>query len=136
MARNVGNRWKSVPMTSFAELQARLEHTYGNRDRARGAAMTIAWLYEEVGDLAKAARGGTREEQLNELSDVMAWVIALANQLGLSIDEALERYADGCPRCNADQCICPSWLSLIPSEATVATPEPQQPLPVAVAPTA
>jgi NTP pyrophosphatase (non-canonical NTP hydrolase) len=132
MAKNVVNRWKSVPMTSFAEVQARLERTYGNRDRARGAAMTIAWLYEEVGDLAKAARKGTREEQLNELSDVMAWVIALANQLGLSLDEALERYADGCPRCKADLCICPSWLSLIPAGATVAALEQEQPLPVAV----
>jgi NTP pyrophosphatase (non-canonical NTP hydrolase) len=103
-------------MNSFADLQARLERTYGNRDRARGAAMTMAWLFEEVGDLAKAARKGTREEQLNELSDVMAWVIALANQLGLSIDEALERYADGCPRCKADICVCPPWLSLIPAE--------------------
>jgi NTP pyrophosphatase (non-canonical NTP hydrolase) len=69
-------------MNSFADLQARLERTYGNRDRARGAAMTMAWLFEEVGDLAKAARKGTREEQLNELSDVMAWVIALATSPG------------------------------------------------------
>ena len=123
----LSNRWKSIRMTTFAELQARLERTYGNRDRARGAAMTIAWLYEEVGDLAKAARRGTREEQLNELSDVMAWVIALANQLGLSLDEALERYADGCPRCKADLCVCPSWLSLIPADATLPAPQVEQP---------
>ncbi len=76
--------------------------------------MTVAWLCEEVGDLAKAARRGTRAEQLNELSDVLAWVIALANQLGLSIDEALERYTDGCPRCKEDRCVCPPWLSVIP----------------------
>ncbi len=123
----LSNRWKSIRMTTFAELQARLERTYGNRDRARGAAMTIAWLYEEVGDLAKATRRGTREEQLNELSDVMAWVIALANQLGLSLDEALERYADGCPRCKADLCVCPSWLSLIPADATLPAPQVEQP---------
>jgi NTP pyrophosphatase (non-canonical NTP hydrolase) len=102
-------------MTTFAELQGRLEKTYGHRDRARGAAMTVAWLFEEVGDLAKAARQGSREEQMIELSDVLAWVVALANQLGLSIDEALERYADGCPRCNEGACVCPAWLSLIPA---------------------
>lgn len=118
MVQNLSNQWKSVHVTSFAELQARLKRTYGNRDRARGAAMTIAWLFEEVGDLAKAARRGTRDEQLNELSDVMAWVVALANQLGLSIDEALARYADGCPRCKADVCVCPHWLSLIPVDGT------------------
>jgi NTP pyrophosphatase (non-canonical NTP hydrolase) len=102
-------------MSNFAEIQARMEKTYGHRDRARGAAMTVAWLCEVVGDLAKAARRGTREEQLTELSDVLAWVIALANQLGLSIDEALERYANGCPRCKEDLCVCPPWLSLIPA---------------------
>ena len=100
-------------MTNFAEFQARIEQTYGNRDRARGAAMTMAWLFEEVGDLAKATRSGSREQQLNELSDVIAWVVALANQLGLSIDGALDRYANGCPRCNEDVCIFPAWLSLI-----------------------
>ena len=53
-----------------------------------------------------AARKGTREEQLHELGDVIAWVTSLANQLGLSMTEAIERYADGCPRCCALPCVC------------------------------
>ncbi len=88
-------------------FQQRIEDTYGTRDRARGLAATVAWLAEEVGELAKAARKGTREEQLHELGDVVAWVASLANQLGLSIHDAVERYASGCPRCGGVPCACP-----------------------------
>ncbi len=91
----------------FDEFQGLIERTYGARDRARGQAATVAWLAEEVGELAKAARKGTRAEQVHELGDVIAWVASLANQLGLSFDEAIARYADGCPRCGAQPCACP-----------------------------
>lgn len=94
-------------MLSFAEFQRHIEATYGARDRDRGRAASVAWLAEEVGELAKAARKGTREEQLHELGDVVAWVASLANQLDLSIEDALGRYAAGCPRCGAVPCACP-----------------------------
>jgi NTP pyrophosphatase (non-canonical NTP hydrolase) len=96
-----------VAVTTFAEFQEVIEATYGTRDRARGQAATVAWLCEEVGELAKAARKGTREEQLHELSDVVAWVASLANQLDLSIEEAITRYTHGCPRCQGVPCSCP-----------------------------
>ena len=95
-----------VDVKTFAELQEIIETTYGARDRARGQAATVAWLCEEVGELAKAARKGTREEQLHELSDVVAWVASLANQLDLSIEEAMTRFAQGCPRCYSKPCNC------------------------------
>ncbi len=88
-------------------LQSVIEATYGVRDRARGLPATVAWLAEELGELAKAARKGTREEQLHELGDVIAWTASLANQLGLSMTEAIARYASGCPRCAAAPCACP-----------------------------
>lgn len=91
----------------FSELQGLIDDTYGERDRARGIPATVAWLAEEVGELAKAARKGTRAEQLHELGDVIAWTASLANQLGLSMNEALERYARGCPRCTKIPCGCP-----------------------------
>jgi len=93
-------------MTDLAQLQQLMEATYGTRDRARGVPATFAWLAEEVGELAKAARKGTREEQLHELGDCLAWLASLANQLGLSMDDAVARYADGCPRCGATPCAC------------------------------
>ena len=91
----------------LAAVQALIESTYGDRDRARGVPSTVAWLCEEVGELAKAARKGTRAEQLEELGDVLAWTATLANQLGLSLDEAMARYASGCPKCAAIPCACP-----------------------------
>ncbi len=94
-------------MTELARLQELMDDTYGVRDRARGVPATVAWLAEEVGELAKAARKGTVDEQLHELGDVLAWLASLANQLGLSMDDALRRYADGCPRCGRRPCACP-----------------------------
>jgi NTP pyrophosphatase (non-canonical NTP hydrolase) len=84
-----------------------MARTYGERDRARGREATVAWLAEELGELAKAARKGSREEQIHELGDVLAWLASLAEQLGLSLDEAAGRYAEGCPRCRAIPCGCP-----------------------------
>lgn len=88
------------------QLQRLMVDTYGGRDRQRGVPATVAWLAEEVGELARAARKGTREEQLHELSDVLAWTASLANQLGLSLEEAAARYAEGCPKCGGIPCNC------------------------------
>lgn len=88
------------------ELQEVIAATYGERDAARGIPATVAWLAEEVGELARATRKGTRAEQLHELSDVVAWTASLANQLGLSLSEALARYSAGCPKCHRVPCGC------------------------------
>lgn len=91
----------------LGDLQHVMDATYGARDRARGVPATVAWLAEEVGELAKAVRKGTRAEQLHELGDALAWLVSLANQLGLSLDEAVMRYSAGCPRCGSTPCGCP-----------------------------
>jgi NTP pyrophosphatase (non-canonical NTP hydrolase) len=97
----------TIEAMTFDEFSALIDATYGSRDRARGQAATVAWLAEEVGELAKAARKGTREEQLHELGDVIAWTTSLANQLGISMTDAISRYAGGCPRCHLIPCGCP-----------------------------
>ena len=84
-----------------------MHDTYGERDRARGVDATIAWLTEELGELARAVRKGTRAEQLHEVGDVLAWLASLADQLGLSLEDAAARYTEGCPRCAAIPCACP-----------------------------
>ena len=90
----------------MTEFQGLMESTYGVRDRARGLPASVAWLAEEVGELAKAARKGTRAEQLHELGDVIAWLASIANQLDVTFDEAVSRYAGGCPRCSSIPCSC------------------------------
>jgi len=90
----------------LSDLQDLMARTYGDRDAGRGVPATVAWLAEEVGELARAARKGTREQQLHELGDALAWLASLANQLGLSLDDAAARYAGGCPKCGAVPCGC------------------------------
>lgn len=91
----------------IAALQDVIERTYGDRDRARGVPSTVAWLTEELGELAQAVRKGSRAQQEHEFGDVLAWVASLANQMGIDLDQAVERYAEGCPRCAASPCACP-----------------------------
>jgi NTP pyrophosphatase (non-canonical NTP hydrolase) len=88
------------------ELQETIERTYGDRDRERGVAPTVAWLAEEVGELARAVRKGTRAELEHEFSDVLAWVATLANQVDVDLTSVVDRYRDGCPKCHALPCTC------------------------------
>ena len=55
----------------LAELQDVIERTYGERDRARGVAATVAWLAEELGELAQAVRKGTRDQRAT--SSATSW---------------------------------------------------------------
>ncbi|MEX2293927.1 MAG: MazG nucleotide pyrophosphohydrolase domain-containing protein [Acidimicrobiales bacterium] len=90
----------------IAELQRLMAATYGEQDRERGVPATIAWLTEELGELSQAVRKGSADAQLHELGDVLAWLASLADQLGLSLDDAAARYADGCPKCGGIPCTC------------------------------
>ena len=90
----------------IAELQDVIERTFGERDRARGLPSTVAWLAEEIGELAQVVRKGTRDQQLHEFGDVLAWVATLANQMNIDLTEAVQRYASGCPRCGSLPCAC------------------------------
>ena len=100
-----GPRLPSGPV-QLAELQALMERTYGARDRARGTPAAVAWLAEEVGELAKAIRKGSVQEQAEELGDVLAWVATLANLVDVDLEASVARYADGCPKCRAVPCRC------------------------------
>jgi NTP pyrophosphatase (non-canonical NTP hydrolase) len=93
-----------VDLVAFQDIIAR---TYAERDRARGVPATVAWLTEELGELAQAVRKGSVADQRHELGDVLAWLASLAEQLGLSLDDAAARYAGGCPRCGSTPCGCP-----------------------------
>ena len=85
--------WR-VEIGAFQDLMDKL---YGETDRERGIPSTIAWLCEETGELAQAVRKGTEDQQLHELGDVLAGLASLANQLGLSLEDAARRYVDNPP---------------------------------------
>ncbi|MEJ7799534.1 MAG: MazG nucleotide pyrophosphohydrolase domain-containing protein [Ilumatobacter sp.] len=88
------------------ELQDVIERTYGERDRGRSIAHSIAWLAEEFGELAQAIRKGTPEQVQLEFSDVLAWVASIANQVDVDLTTAMQRYAAGCPKCHTSPCAC------------------------------
>ena len=81
----------------IAEFQTLMEDLYGEGDRSRGIPSTVAWLCEEVGELAQAVRKGDDAQRLHELGDVLAWLASLANQLDLNLEDAARRYVDDPP---------------------------------------
>jgi NTP pyrophosphatase (non-canonical NTP hydrolase) len=91
----------------LAELQRRIEALYGSRDRARGVDGTFRWWVEEVGEVAKALRGGDPAALEHELGDALAWLASVANLAGVDLTRAVARYAGDCPRCGATPCACP-----------------------------
>ena len=90
----------------LADLQVQMRELYGQRDRERGLARTYAWFVEEVGELSRALFRGSDEERRHEVADVLAWLVSLADQVGVDVAEAVGRYADGCPRCGSTPCAC------------------------------
>lgn len=102
----------------LATLQDVIDRTYGDRDRARGVPATVAWLAEELGELAQAVRKGTAADREHEFADVLAWTASLANQVGVDLTAAVQRYADGCPRCRAVPCACPLASTVSTGSAT------------------
>jgi NTP pyrophosphatase (non-canonical NTP hydrolase) len=94
----------------LSALQRSIRDAYLERDRARGVDGTFRWLVEEVGELAKALRGpdgGDPAELAHEAADVLAWLLSVANLVGVDLNEASMRYANGCPTCGGAPCTCP-----------------------------
>lgn len=94
----------------IARFQAQIAAIYGDRDRRRGAAATFQWFVEEVGELARALRGKDRRAVEEEFSDVLAWLVTLADLHGVDMAHAAARYTAGCPKCRAVPCACPEEI--------------------------
>ncbi len=90
-----------------AALQAQITATFGQRDRERGVDGTFRRLVEELGEVAKALRETDRAALALELSDLVAWTVSVAALSSVDLDQALGRYARGCPRCGLSPCRCP-----------------------------
>lgn len=88
-------------------MQAQMDPLYGERDAARGTDATFRWLTEEIGELARSIRKGDEDNLVHEFGDVLAWLASLANLLGVDLEDAVFRYAEGCPRCGLSPCDCP-----------------------------
>ncbi len=94
---------------TLSELQEQIRRTYFERDAKRGLERTFLWFVEEVGELARLLKSDARDTQALqvEFSDVLAWLLSVANLAGVDIEAAAQRYANGCPKCHASPCQCP-----------------------------
>jgi len=91
----------------LADLQAVVRATYGAHDRDRGVDATFGWFVEEVGELSRAIRRQGHAEQVVEFTDVLAWLVSLAEMCDVDLAAEVERrYGDGCPRCHRQPCAC------------------------------
>ncbi len=90
----------------LTEFQRTIRATYGRQDAERGVDGTFGWFIEEVGELSRAIRREGHDQRLVEFSDVLAWLVTLADLCDVDMAEAARRYADGCPKCHAVPCTC------------------------------
>jgi NTP pyrophosphatase (non-canonical NTP hydrolase) len=89
------------------EFQQLMKELYGDNDRGRGLQKTMLWFYEETGELAEAMRKEDRDAIAEEMADVFAWMVSLANMLDIDVEEAcLAKYPMKCPRCGDTPCTC------------------------------
>jgi NTP pyrophosphatase (non-canonical NTP hydrolase) len=91
----------------LSEFQRHIERIYYRRDEARGLEGTYMWFVEEVGELATALRTPGRAQDLaDEFADVLAWLATLASISGVELEDAIGKYAGGCPGCGHTPCDC------------------------------
>ncbi len=93
----------------ISEFQALLKKLYLHKDLNRGIKSTYIWLIEEIGELATLinAQELDKKKISEELADIIAWTISMANTLNIDIEEAISsKYPNKCKKCNSSPCNC------------------------------
>lgn len=72
------------------EAQEIIRRMYLERDRARGLFATFTWLVEEVGEVADSLLKMDRGSLEEEIADVFAWLLSLANLLDIDLEEVFK----------------------------------------------
>ncbi|RLI82113.1 MAG: nucleotide pyrophosphohydrolase [Archaeoglobales archaeon] len=89
------------------EFQEHIRKLYYDRDARRGKERTMLWFVEEVGELAEAVRKGDLNSIREEIADVFAWLVSLANLFDVDLESAVrEKYPERCLRCGKFPCEC------------------------------
>jgi NTP pyrophosphatase (non-canonical NTP hydrolase) len=107
MSDHIAERAEQNQTLTIEALQQLIRQMYLRKDVARGIEGTFMWFMEEVGELAAALRGGSHEERVAEFADVLAWLVTMANVVGVDLTEAIrQKYGNGCPGCGNLVCTC------------------------------
>ncbi len=92
----------------IGEFQAMIHRIYWHKDSKRGVERNYMHLVEEIGELGRAIIDGDKEAIKSELADSLAWLVTVANVLGVDIEEAAtSKYNNVCPKCGSSPCRCP-----------------------------
>ena len=75
-----------VTLECFARA---MKVAYLDRDRKRGLFETFSWLVEEIGELAEALRTGDKSKIMEEIADVLAWTLSIANLVDIDVEESV-----------------------------------------------
>jgi len=77
-------------LCELRELQRFIESKYFEKDFNRGLEATALWLVEEVGELSEAIIKKSEKVE-EELADVLAWLLSVANLLGVDVCDAFKK---------------------------------------------
>lgn len=91
---------KSITIREFQEL---IRRAYFERDKKRGLFKTWLWLQEEIGELATAIRREDKENIAEEIADVIAWTVSIANLLDIDVEEAVIKKYGNPPKKHFDE---------------------------------
>lgn len=84
-------------------LQDYIRKEYLGRDSSRGLHATFTWLVEEVGELANAILSNDRDNIEEEIADVIAWTLSVANLLDIDVVKAFIKKYGGSKICIEDE---------------------------------
>jgi len=79
------------------DAQELIKKKYFERDSMRGLFKSFTWLVEEIGELGEALLKGSHRDVEEEIADVIAWTLSIANLAGVDVEEAFkEKYCQSC----------------------------------------
>ena len=98
---------------SIRDFQNLIRDLYYERDSKRGIDKTMLWIVEEVGELAEAVRKNDKKAIGEEMADVFAWLVSLANLFNIDLEEEVKKkYPGYCVKCGKKPCECEDDSSL------------------------
>ena len=75
---------------TLREAQDLMRKYYYKRDSERGLYPTFTWFVEEVGELAEALLEGDKSRIEEEIADVLAWLMSIANVVDVDVEKAFK----------------------------------------------
>jgi NTP pyrophosphatase (non-canonical NTP hydrolase) len=92
------------------EFQQLMRQLYFKNDYERGVLKTTLWLFEEIGELARAIlKDRSYEELEEELADIVAWTASLANILNVDLVTAINKKYNYCLNLLTNFDLSESW---------------------------